>query len=413
MQEKTKGAWLIHHTNKLGEVKNVSDFEDISIAGKCGILVSYLSESERDSVISKEKLNVISKAAGIGKLELPSLINILEKEKIINVGRDGDVATLGITTSNVLVQTSNVFKSLNPSNEQIAALELAEMVSEKPVQQLILSEYISDTYKIDSKRTKELVASAEEIGFVDSEEVEPNKKLFFNGNLFRKDQINKTNAVLSTLKPEETKRVMEFEAMLSRVGCISMDVGIRLLSKDLIEKMQSIGMYDFNKVANDNQEVTFITKPSAFSKFGNPFEEDALDLAKAFVASLTYGMTYSSSGRGKISMLKALLNKLIAGYEVGPATAIGQDYRILELKRVIALRHDVGSLYYMRLLKREVGVLALEVLNSGDASEQAVLSFKSGNVTSYVGPEANRELTRKKQNSESKRDIIEALRTLR
>lgn len=413
MQDKTKGAWLIHHTNKLSDVKNVGDFEDINISGKCGLLVSHISEGEKQSTISKEKLAVIAKAAGISKLELPGILDVLSNEKVINVGRNGDVASLGITTTNVLVQTSKIFDNLDPSKEQRAAVELSEMVSDKPIQQKELGEYISDTYKIDSKSTSELISNAEEIGFIDSEELDAGNKLFFNGNLFRKEQLSKTNAVLSTLKTEESKKVMEFDAMLTKTGCISLDVGVRVLGKDLIEKLQSIGMYDFNRVANDKEQVTFITRPSAFAKFGNPFEEDALDLAKAFVSSLTYGMNYSATNRGKITMLRALLNKLISGYEVGPATAIGQDYKILELKRVIALRHDVGSKFYMRLLKREVGVLALEVLNSGDASEQAVLSLKSGNVTSYIGPEANRDFTRKKQNQESKRDIIDALRTLR
>ncbi len=413
MQDKTKGAWLIHHTNKLSDVKNVGDFEEINISGKCGLLVSHISESEKESTISKEKLALIAKAAGISKLELPGILDVLATEKIINVGRNGDVASLGITTTNVLVQTSNIFDNLNPSGEQKAAVEISELVSDKPVPQKQLNEYIGDTYRLDAKKTNELISNAEEIGFIDSEEVDAGNKLFFNGNLFRKEQLNKTNAVLSTLKAEESRKVLEFDTMLTKAGCISLVVGIRVLGKELIEKLQSIGMYDFNKVANDKEQVTFITRPSAFAKFGNPFEEDALDLAKAFVSSLTYGMSYSSTNRGKITMLKALLNKLISGYEVGPATAIGQDYKILELKRVIALRHDIGSKFYMRLLKKEVGVLALEVLNSGDASEQAVLSLKSGNVTSYVGPEANREFTRKKQNQESKRDIIDALRTLR
>lgn len=413
MQDKTKGAWLIHHTNKLSDVKNVGDFEDINISGKCGLLVSHISEGEKQSIISKEKLAIIAKVAGISKLELPGILDVLSNEKIINVGKNGDVASLGITTTNVLVQTSNIFDSLNPSKEQKAAIELSEMVSDKPIQLKDLTDYIGDTYKIDSKKTADLISNAEEIGFIDSEEIDATNKLFFNGNLFRKDQLNKTNAVLSTLKGEESKKVIEFDSMLTKAGCISLEVGIRVLGKDLIEKLQSIGMYDFNKVANDQEQVTFITRPSAFAKFGNPFEEDALDLAKAFVSSLTYGMSYSSTNRGKITMLRALLNKLISGYEVGPATAIGQDYKILELKRVIAIRHDVGSKFYMKLLKKEVGVLALEVLNSGDASEQTVLSLKSGNVTSYIGPETNRDFTRKRQNHESKRDIIDALRTLR
>jgi len=175
-------------------------------------------------------------------------------------------------------------------------------------------------------------------------------------------------------------------------------------------------MYDFNDVSNNMETKTFVTKPSAFSKYGNPFEEDALDLAKAFVSSLYYGINFSTSGRGKITMLKALMNKLIIGYEVGPATAIGQDYQLLEYKRVIKLRRVPNtSMFYMKLLKRDVGELAMQVLEFGDATEQTVVSASiySGSVVNYVGPEKKRFNTRKKQNDQSKKSVQETLRTFR
>ena len=175
-------------------------------------------------------------------------------------------------------------------------------------------------------------------------------------------------------------------------------------------------MYDFNEVSNSKEAKTFITKPSAFSKYGNPFEEDALDLAKAFVSSLYYGMNYSSSGRGKITMLKALLRKLINGYEVGPATAIGQDYRLLELKRVIKLRREPNTnRYHMSLLKKDVGELAMQVLEVGDATQQTMVgsNIYTGSVTDYVGPERKRYSTRKKQNIKTKQSVANLLRTFR
>ena len=65
--------------------------------------------------------------------------------------------------------------------------------------------------------------------------------------------------------------------------------------------------------------------------------DDAFDLAKALVAALTYGMTERSSGTGRIQSIDLLLGRLIAGGSVGPATAIGQDYRVLEEKRVVEI----------------------------------------------------------------------------
>ncbi len=46
------------------------------------------------------------------------------------------------------------------------------------------------------------------------------------------------------------------------------------------------------------------------------------------------------------------MRKLVNGFEVGPATAIGEDYRLLELKRVIQLRDAGNNRYFMKLLKK-------------------------------------------------------------
>ncbi len=279
-----------------------------------------------------------------------------------------------------------------------------------------MTEYISDKYRLSSTDANDLFVQAEDIGFVDYEKLDDNTKFYFNGNLFRRESVPKTSAVLSSLKPEEIRKISEIDQLLSSQGCITLEQGKLILGDVLLLKLQSIGMYDFNDVSNTAETRTFITKPSAFSKYGNPFEEDALDLAKAFVSSLYYGINFSSQGRGKITMLKALLGKLVNGYEVGPATAIGEDYKLLELKRVIQLRPEPNtSRYHMRLLKKDIGVLAMQVLEFGDTIEQTLVgsSIYTGSVTDYVGPEKKRYSSRIKQSVQSKKSVGDLLRTFR
>ena len=144
--------------------------------------------------------------------------------------------------------------------------------------------------------------------------------------------------------------------------------------------------------------------------------DDAFDLAKALVAALSYGMTLRSQGTGRIGSISALLSKLIGGHEIGPATAIGEDYRILEIKGVIQTRP--GPLYghMMKLRKRDIGQMALAVLTTGEAASSKALDRPfEGSMSGYVGPEQTRsEFRRKRQAPESKkmtRDVLAALRT--
>ena len=69
----------------------------------------------------------------------------------------------------------------------------------------------------------------------------------------------------------------------------------------------------------------------------------------------------------------------------------------------------------MRLLKKDIGALAMQVLEFGDETEKTILgsSVHTGSVTNYIGPEQKRHYNRKRQNPQSKKSVAELLRTFR
>lgn len=416
MNERTEGAWIIHHTKKIHVVEDSSDFCDIEIAGKCGLFLSSLAASDQASTLDQSQVNSIATASSIKKIELDTIKNTLRNAKLIDVSKDGSISVIGITTSNVLFHTSTIFKDNTNDNFQKASLELSNYIADTPHNEKNTKQYISDTFCLDSKKNERLFTEAEEIGLIDCEILD-DKKVYFNGNLFKRDSIAKTTKVLESLKPEDVRKVNEMETHLNNEGCVTLEFARKVLGEDLLNKLQSIAMYDFSEVSNNIHSKVFITKPSAFAKFGNPFEDDALDLAKAFIAALYYGMKVSTSNRGKIQnimMLKYTLLKLLRGEKVGPCTAIGQDYQILELNRVIQLEHYKGGMYYMELLKYDIATLALDVLTKGDLAEYSVLDKNiSSNASFYSGPEKNRMKVRRKKQITQKIDIGEILRTMR
>jgi hypothetical protein len=411
MDAKTKGAWLVHHTHKLEQVHGVQQFDKIFAAGKAGILLSALSASDQTS-LDTARVELLAKAANINAVfELPKLLELLEKRSLVQVSPKG-VDVLGVTTSLVVQHAAGVFDELNPSPAENAALALSELTSQAPLRQKESKTYLGDTCKLTTNEAAGLLEQAEEVGFVDYEEL-GGDKIYFNGNLFRREHLAKTQLVLSSLSSEEQHRVTNVEALLKQSGCVALSEVTKVLGAELLKKLNSIAMYDISIVNNDQENIAFVTRPAAFSKFGNPLVEDALDLAKAFVSSLTYGMTRSHHARGRITMIEKLMKKLINGGWVGPVDAIGKDYRALELKNVVQVMPNPQGGYFMKLLKKDIGVVALEVIKAGDASE-TVLSLPGAIVTGYVGPETNREKGRKKQtvaNKSAAKDIVMALRT--
>lgn len=337
MDKKTQGSWLIHHTNKLQSITNQQGYEKTFVAGKAGILLSAIS-ADKQSRIERDRLDVLAKAANVNvMMELPTLLKVLETHAYISIGTTGGVDVLGVTSASVLQNTSDIFSNLAPTPIESAAIELAEMASLAPVKATDAVEELADKFKLKKNDADQLLFESDQIGFVDTEKYDDGTCILFNGNLFRRNATQKIKTILDSLSQQEQQALSEFTDILKRKACIDVDTATKILGKPLFNKTSSIGLFDISIVSNNSSNTGFVTLPSAFSKFSSSMIDDAFDLAKAFLSSITYGITKSSHSRGKIQMVDALLSALVRGDSVGPVTAIAQDYRVLELKGVVAV----------------------------------------------------------------------------
>ena len=416
MDKKTKGSWLIHHTNKLQGVTNQIGYEKTFLAGKAGILLSAIS-SNNQVTVNNDRLTVLAKAANINTtFELPKLIEVLQQQRLIDTA-GGGIAVLGVTTAKTLQHTSDIFDALAPGSAEVATIALAELASLEPVLAGHVAIELADSYQLGKAEIGQLMSDAEQIGFVDAEKLSPGETLLFNGNLFRRETTRKIKAVLDSLTSAEQSKLNELTETLKKQACVDTDFASKLLGEPLFQKVTAIGLFDISVVSNSTEDVGFLTLPSAFSKYSNSMVDDAFDLAKAFVSSVTYGMTKSSYARGQIQMVDALLSALVRGESVGPVNAIAQDYKVLELKGVVEVKTGTkkgrtGPM--LRLLKTEVGELALQAIRQGDVSEHSLSSLPTAAVTTFSGPEHNREKIRRAQTKMSPKatnDMLSILRT--
>jgi hypothetical protein len=412
MEKNTKGAWIVHHASKIEEHgATASGLDALRKAGNCGMLLSALSSTQQVQV-PMDKARTLAEAAGLDlTYQVPYLLQTLKEQAIIDYN-DTTIVVLGLTTRGVLERTAGIYESLSPRPAEEAAIAIAETCSEAPRTEAELSTYIGDNFKLSSQEMARLVKTVEKTKLCDCEPLDPSSKVFFNGSLFRADNLQKTRAVLTSLTVADQGKIAELDQRMAAEGCVDKTKAVASLGEGLFMKLQSIGMYDVSTVSNDKETIQYITKPAAFNKFGRSDVSDAFDLAKAFVASLQYGMTRSTRGRGQIRILNALMRKLIAGETLNPCTAIGQDYRVLEMKGVVQVIPAEMGMFRMKLLKRDVGELALEVLESGDASGQSLTVLPGSPVNRFNGPEVNRVKARidaQKRNL----DVRKALDTLR
>jgi len=411
MDKQAKGAWIINHTQKLNQVDYADGFENLILAGKCGIFLSSISASD-ESIISLKKAETFAKAQKINpKLELPSILENLKKERLIDIGED-EIHIIGLTQSSVLEHATNIFDQSTDNPEEDAAISLSEKISEIPLLQSEAMNFLIKDLSIRQDSAALLLNNSETYTLFDAEEFEK-VKVYFNGNLFRKDDPIKLGKILLTLNPEEKEKYLVLQVQLKKAGCLELTVARDLIGVELLNKLQTIGGIDLNEVSNNSENVTFITLPSAFNKFGNSQVEDSFDHSKALVSSLTYGMTKSVSSRGKITMIDRLLNRLVQGDYVGPATAIGEDYKALEMKGIIHVREEPYGRFSMKLLKREVGEIAQKIFSSGDSSDIGVVNLPQASLNEYTGPESTRTRARRsqKRNNGGVQQMLLRLRT--
>ena len=416
MDKMTKGSWLIHHTNKLQGVTNQAGYDKTFLAGKAGILLSAIS-SNNLATLNNDRLNVLAQAANINTIfELPKLIEILKQQQLVDT-TNGGIAVLGVTTAKTLQHTSDIFDALAPNPSEVASITLAEKASLEPVLSSHVTTELADVYKLATPDIQRLMSDAEQIGFIDAEDLGGGQRLLFNGNLFRRETTRKIKTVLDSLSSAEQTKLNELTDKLKKHACVSANDATQLLGVPLFNKVAAIGLFDINIVSNLNEDAGFLTLPSAFSKYSNSMVDDAFDLAKAFISSLTYGMSKSSYARGRIHMVDALLSALVRGESVGPVNAIAQDYKVLELKGVVEVRHGTKkgrSGPMLKLLKTEVGELTLQAIRQGDVSEHSLDSLPTTAVVRFNGPEHNREKVRRAQIKTSPKathDMLSILRT--
>ena len=420
MEKKTKGAWILAQSKNLDAFTGTgaARFEDISYAGRIGRLYNLLRRNvanDPNPTVSSDTIRRACQLNGIDKPARERGLEVLKSTGRIDVAKNGAVIVLGATSTAVLEVTADIFVDAQPSRDEQAVLELSEKVAEKPLGRQVATEFVSDLYKIATTEASSLIDLCKSTAIID-EESDRDRTILFNSNTFRDGQYaRKTMLVLEALTPDEKARLSEVQDMLRKKGAMYDAEVEKILGTTLYKRLISVGFYDRMEISNSSEAVGYVASPNDFQKYGRPFEDDPIDDAKALLASLTYGQTRSNYFRGNITMPDALLRALIAGREVGGdrgVRAIGEDYRELEARQVVKVTARGDERYTMKLLKKDVGELALTIVRGGVAAQEAILLGGSA-ATTFKGPHAARNEVREKNSLRDRRFVTNALDLIR
>ncbi|WP_146208071.1 hypothetical protein [Azospirillum sp. TSH64] len=419
MDKKTKGAWILSQSKSLDLVtgEGAARLENISYSGKIGRLYNLIRRNMPDAIsptINKDAVLRACQLNGIDRSTRETGLKILKDMGRIDVSGDGSVCVLGANSTAVLEVTAEIFASSSPTTDEEAVLELSNKVSERPVARIEAEEYIGDSFKIRKDSLSNLVDLCKLSAIID-EEKDRDKSILFNSNTFRDGSYaRKTYLIIQGLPKSDAATLSEIQERLAKEGALHESTVEDVIGADLFRRLLSVGFFDRLEVSNSDESVGYITSPNDFQRFGRPFEEDPIDDAKALLASLTYGRTRSTYLRGSITMPDALLSALIDGREIGKngVKAIGEDYHELEARQVVKVTKRSNDRYTMKLLKKDVGELALSIIR-GTGAAQGALLLGGVAASGFRGPHDVRTSIRPKNTANDKKFVAEALDRLR
>jgi hypothetical protein len=418
VEDRTKGAWLLSHSQKLDQATGVERLENIHFSGTVGRLHNILRrETEgRSSIdINPETVRNLCQLNGI---DLPSRregLRVLREIGQVDLGADGTVEVLGATTRTVLETAAAIFSSATPSAEEEAILTASDRISSRPQERHVIAEALGDEHHLSAAAVDNLLNVASDAALLDQENYK-DKVILFSQNVFRDSgRAKKVYFLLESLGSGDAAKVVEAQALLQGKGAVYEREIVSVLGEELYARLLSVAFFDRMEVNNTTEAVGYVASPDTFQRYGTPFEEDPVDDAKALIASFTYGMVRSYHARGKIVLPELLIRKLVNGGVVGdtwPVRAIGEDYREVEKRGVVQVIPAGHDRFRMKLLKKDVGELALAIIKGQSPAEESLL-MRPKVATSFRGPEDLRTEVRSKNTITDRRFVTEALDALR
>jgi len=153
-------------------------------------------------------------------------------------------------------------------------------------------------------------------------------------------------------------------------GATVQDLGAE---QKIVNAARHAGLFDATRVVAGTTERSFAFSPGLERTIGGGLT-DATHERKLFVAHILNGHRYGRPGTGRIEYPIALVRALINKKAVGPTTAAGREYGLLEGAGIVRAEPVGGGKAMLRLVKEDVAEESLALLRRAldeDPSQQA------------------------------------------
>lgn len=302
------------------------------------------------------------------------------------------ISALVTTKAAVLASAAKLFEQLGPSGRARAALEVLDATVHVPVPEDKLTAYI-----VNKGYSSEVVsgAIADLIGIEllsRTSETESGSQLIYNPHVFQKNASDAYKA-LSALNSKDREHALKLLEHVRTQPGVPFPTSV---DNHIVALLAKTGMIDISglQLKSGITPKEFPTAPDIWGVFSHSqdgaLSKDLIDDSKLLLNSLRYGEIYSPPGKGRINDPVVLVDALIRKGQVGPATAIGDDYPLPLVRGIVNITESrlYPGRFYMELRKKDVAEAVSDVLSQnailpvGDIAVPEILQKGGGSFYS-------------------------------
>lgn len=391
-------TWIVDTQKHLQEFTGnyLSYYDATILAGQCARMMARVRGME--IIDNLPTLSAMATSVGILPTQLRMVIlPTLEHCGVINIKKDGSGKIHRIeehvpTEDEILKITYDVWEGTGANEVEKASI------------------FNLDQCSIIPRTEEEIKKSLEKEGFK-KQDAEIALELQASFQILKKSAAEPSALIYSPyVWGENAKSIVGFvshldksskEAVEQLLRSISLNQGVPLdllqgFPADLFTASRKTGLVDVCQVTTKTGiEKGFAFTPRMWGSLGGEaLIPDTYDDVKLFLSSIGFGQHYSNVSKIKypVELVEALINK----GQVGPATAIGTDFLLLEKQGIVKVVKDssLPGRYNMYLAKEDVAKTALEVLKhkrvlglGRQATVDAKGLFQTGD---FVNPEQDK-----------------------
>lgn len=363
-----EGYWSICIQKHLKEFKtdchNIDELDNLNIAGKCGRLAGIIRGSMYIDNI--DKLKKMGNQVGISPSELIRVILPMMEDysdKRIKLRKDSAGSIIGVEeylydNKTVIGISGNILQGMNPSSLERIAIETLDSTKKIPHLESELYNKLASEYTEEDINLS--VVLQQQFGLL--QKINKNQEPIYSNEYVWGNKHEKIAHAIGNIDLGSRQNLKEVVSIIQNKQGIPTEK-LNSIDIELLELSKRVGILDPTKiVTRQSLEKEFLFSSNLLDKA--VYNEDILDDVKLFIASIRFGENYTNYST--LNQTEQFISALINRDRVGPHSANGTDYTLLESRGIIKVEHAYNDRYYMKLLRKDVAEQALNIIRSDE-----------------------------------------------